>query len=139
MTAPRFTLGLPLVLALAGCASSDDATARDEPAATANDTADVQLTGTLRYKALPQHHSEEAYMGVEFVLTDADGKEHILAPSDAVPHEALVARDGQRVLVTGKWFVPPPPPPGSAYPTDPSGNPLARPGRYRVLALAAAT
>ncbi len=132
------SLRLALVLALAGCTSPKDDAPRDGPAATATESAEKHLTGTLRYKALPQTMSVEAYLGVEFTLTDAEGAEHVLAPSDAVPHEALVARDGQRVTVTGEWFVPPPPDEGSAYPTDANGKPLARPGRYRVLALAAA-
>lgn len=94
-----------------------------------------RLEGTLRYTELPKTRSVEAYLGVEFVLTDADGAEHVLAPSSAVSHETLVAADGKAVAVTGRWVEPTPPDPNSSYPTGADGEPLERPAHYEVQTL----
>ena len=115
--------------------SGEETTQGDEAAAPASER---RLEGTLEYRELPSARSVEAYLGIEFVLTDAEGTEHVLAESDAVPHAELVARDGQRVVVTGRWFEPEPPDPRSSYPTGPDGGPLERPGRYAVTSLAPA-
>lgn len=131
--APALALAL-----LCGCAAGEEPPAapptRDAREAPLREGA-TRLAGRLTYRELPATRSVEAYLGVEFVLTDDAGREHVLAPSDAVPHDALARRDGQRVEVSGEWYVPQPPPPGSEYPIDADGQPLARPGRYRVLTL----
>ncbi len=136
-------LSISALALLTGCAASPDGPAPADPARSPTTRAAhpparegaTRLSGRLEYRELPQTRSVAAYLGVEFALTDDAGQEQVLEPSDDVPREELVSHHGRRVEVTGEWYVPPPPPPGSEYPVGPDGEPMARPGRYRVLSL----
>lgn len=134
----RRTLTLSLLLLALGCPAPEEATPApaDKPPATSTSApAATRLEGTLHFRELPPTRSVEAYMGVEFTLVDAAGVEHPLEPSASVSRDDLMARDGQRVAVTGAWRQPPPPDPRSAYPTGPDGAPLERPARLQVATL----
>ena len=139
MNRPAFGSLLVLCFSLVGCPAPGGEDGPQAPAAKPTqepkDTAAKRLEGTLRYTELPRTKSTAAYMGVEFELVDAAGAEHVLAPSEAVTHDTLVAQNGKRIAITGTWFEPPAPDPMSSFPTGPDGKPLKRPGRYRVLTL----
>lgn len=94
------------------------------------------LTGELRYVPLPPTMSPEAYDGVEFFLVTAAGEEK-LAPSESVPHAALVALAGRRVDVVAEYVAALAPRPEEAAPMGPFG-PVARSARWAVVSVAPA-
>ena len=75
-------------------------------------------------------------MGVEFTLR-GDDAETVLAASDNVSHEQLVAHDGKRVRVTCTPREPQPPNPMESAPMGPDGAPLQRPTKCAVTELSA--
>lgn len=79
--------------------------------------------------------SVAAYLGVEFFLRDAAGKEHPLYPSVSARRDLLLSLAGQTVELDAE-FVDRTPAPGiessTNYPLGPDGGPLKRQG-YSVL------
>ncbi len=96
----------------------------------------VTREGQLEYTELPRTKSVEAYMGVEFTLK-GEGEPLVLAASETVSHDSLVARHGERVRVECTPKKPTPPDPNSSYPTDMDGKPLERPTKCVVSKLTA--
>lgn len=98
-------------------------------------SAEVQATGTLRYRKVEPAMTPEAYQGVEFTL-EREGQDALaLSPSDAVSHDALVAMDGKTVEVSGVMTKGRDPLPGEAYPMGPDGKPLPRVDRLDVRSI----
>ncbi|MCA9661542.1 MAG: hypothetical protein KC486_24595, partial [Myxococcales bacterium] len=107
------------------------------PAAEENaPTGTITREGVLEYQELPRTKSVAAYMGVEFTLR-GDDAETVLAASDNVSHEQLVAHDGKRVRVTCTPREPQPPNPMESAPMGPDGAPLQRPTKCAVTELSA--
>ena len=90
------------------------------------------LTGELVAREIDSStKSVDAYLGEELVLVDGDQR-WVLAPTDAVPRERLIALDGQRVVVVATLQAAPPPNPLEAHPIGPDGGPLPRADRWVV-------
>lgn len=121
-----------LSLVTMACSSPTTPVAGDAPAATRT------LVGTLVHdRAADGVKSVAAYLGAAFTLALADGDVVVLARSEVVDETRLRALAGARVTVTCTLERAAPPDPHESYPTGPDGEPLARPDRCRVTAIAA--
>lgn len=94
------------------------------------------LRGNLLHRPFERgRRSVAAYLGVEFFLRDAAGKEHPLYPSVSARRDLLLSLAGQTVELDAE-FVDRTPAPGTEsstnYPLGPDGGPLKRQG-YSVL------
>jgi len=119
-----------LVIATLLIATLGVAHAEDKPAT-------ITVKGTLKFNELPKTKSVEAYMGKEFTLTDAAGKEHNLKASETVSHDTLKSHDGKTIEVTCVPFEAKAPNPMEAAPMQVGGpkgtsKPMKRPGGCRV-------
>ncbi len=125
------TVVLSLTLG-AACGSSetkpDEAPAPTDPAAAPGE---ITVEGPLKYTELPRTKSVEAYMGVEFSV-EVDGKRTVLAASEKVSREQLLALDGKRVKLHCAQQPASTPNPMESAPMGPDGKPLQRPAECKV-------
>lgn len=143
----RMTAALPLALALVACQSSPKpAPDAPEPApevrspselapdADASASGEVTRSGVLVFDPIEPTKSVRSYLGDELRL-EGDGEPIVLAASEAVSREALIALAGSRVTVRVLRHAPTVPSPDESYPTDMDGKPMPRPARWEVLAI----
>jgi hypothetical protein len=93
-----------------------------------------ERTGRLVYEPIEPVKSVRAYLGDELRLATPTG-ELVLAPTEAVPREALIAAAGRDIALVCAMRPVPPPDPNTSYPVGPDGAPLARPEVCEVRAL----
>jgi hypothetical protein len=105
-----------------------------EAADAAADNKPQQLEGRLSYTELPRRKSVEAYLGVEFRLQTSNG-EVVLASSETVTRDALVAAHGKDIKITCTMRAARVPEPYESYPTEMDGRPMKRPDTCVVSAL----